>query len=100
MVVTLALETTEAREAAAGAEAGDGRLLLVPKLGDRYAKVGTVARIENRGELDGGASALVLRGISRAVVGPAVPSEHPGLWVSTELVADDVAVSDRGQELI
>jgi ATP-dependent Lon protease len=100
MVVTLALESAEAREAAAGAEEGDGRLLLVPKVGDSYAKVGTVARIENRAELAGGQSALVLRGVSRASVGPVVPSEHPGLWVSAEVVADVAVASGRVQELM
>jgi ATP-dependent Lon protease len=100
MVVTLALESPEAREAAAGADEGDGQLLLVPKVGGSYAKVGTVARIENRAELAGGQSALVLRGVSRASVGPVVPSEHPGLWVSAELVADATVASGRVQELM
>ena len=100
MVVTLALESDEAREAAAGADEGDGRLLLVPKIGPNYAKVGTVARIENRAELAGGQSALVLRGVTRAIVGPVVPSEHPGLWVSVELVVDGTSASGRVQELI
>src|SRR4051812_48006722 len=61
MVITLALETDEARAAAdAAADGTGGELLLVPKdARGRYAKVGTVARIENRGTLPGGTQALV-----------------------------------------
>ncbi|HKY67991.1 MAG TPA: LON peptidase substrate-binding domain-containing protein, partial [Acidimicrobiales bacterium] len=52
MVVTLALETDEARAAADAAAKAGNTLLLVPRLADgRYARVGTVARIENRGNL-------------------------------------------------
>ena len=60
MIVTLALETDEARAAADAAlatgngEAGDGLLLLVPSVNGRYATVGTVAKIENAGELPSG----------------------------------------------
>src|SRR5215470_1393046 len=74
MVVTLALETSEARDAADGAIAGDRRILLVPRVGTAYTRIGTVARIENEGELPGGQRALVLRGLSRAVVGSVVAS--------------------------
>src|SRR6201989_3494816 len=81
MVVTLALETAEGRDAADGAIAGDRRVLLVPRVGNSYTRVGTVARVENEGELPGGQRALVLRGLSRAVVGAAVATEHRGLGV-------------------
>ena len=42
MVVTIALETDEAK-AAVDAVGADDRLLLVPRLGDRYATVGAIA---------------------------------------------------------
>ena len=59
MVVTLALESAEARAAAAGAAGGDGRLLLVPRTaGGGYTAVGTVARVEHEGELPDGQHAL------------------------------------------
>ncbi|HET6954210.1 MAG TPA: endopeptidase La [Acidimicrobiales bacterium] len=89
MVVTLALETDEARAAAdAAAKAGD-TLLLVPRHGDgRYARVGTVARIENRGNLPGGMPALVIRATARAEVGLGVIGETSGLWVHASLVDD------------
>src|ERR1017187_8773969 len=73
MVVTLALETDEARQAADAAQDGDRLVLLVPKPDDRYSRVGTVARVENTSDLPNGLRALVLRGLSRAVVGAGVP---------------------------
>jgi ATP-dependent Lon protease len=100
MVVTLALETAEARDAADGAIAGDRRVLLVPRVGAGYTRVGTVARVENEGELPGGQRALVLRGLSRAVVGRTVPSDHPGLWVEVEPVAEPSTVSGRAREMV
>src|SRR3954467_2750291 len=76
MVVTLALETAEAKAAAEAALSGDGdgRLLLVPYADGRYAKVGTVAKVDTAGELPNGTSALILRGLHRAVLGAAVPA--------------------------
>jgi ATP-dependent Lon protease len=95
MVVTLALETDEARAAAdAAAKAGD-TLLLVPRHGDgRYARVGTVARIENRGNLPGGMPALVIRATVRAEVGLGVVGETSGLWVHAAPV-DDGEITDE-----
>jgi ATP-dependent Lon protease len=101
MVVTLALETEEARTAAAAAEAaadGDRRLLLVPKVDGRYARVGTVAGIENAGELPNGVRALVLRGLHRAVVGAGVVGTGAALWVEAEPVAEPEP-TDRAREL-
>ena len=95
MVVTLALETDEARSAAdAAATAGD-TLLLVPRHPDgRYAAVGTIARIENRGNLPGGMNALVIRATSRAEVGLGVIGQTSGLWVHASPV-DDGEVTDE-----
>ncbi len=44
--------------------------------------------------------ALVLRGLSRAVVGRTVPSDHPGLWVEADPVAEPAAVSGRAREMV
>ncbi|HEY7106368.1 MAG TPA: endopeptidase La [Acidimicrobiia bacterium] len=99
MVVTLAIESAEARDAADGALATDRRVLLVPRVGAGYARIGTVARVENEGELPAGGRGLVLRGLARAVVGSPTPSEHPGVWVSIEPVAEPAEVSGRAREL-
>jgi len=95
MVVTLALETDEARAAADAAAKAGNTLLLVPRHGDgRYARVGTVARIENRGNLPGGMPALVIRATVRAEVGLGVIGETSGLWVHASPVDDGELTDD------
>ncbi|HEX4819648.1 MAG TPA: AAA family ATPase, partial [Acidimicrobiales bacterium] len=100
MVVTLALETDEARAAADAASEAGGELLLVPRFpdGGRYGRVGTVATIENRGTLPGGTPALVVRALRRAHVGAGVIGTSAALWVHTEPV-DDEPPSTRATEL-
>src|SRR4029450_9409189 len=98
MVVTLALETSEAKAAADAAAKAGNTLLLVPRLGDgRYARVGTVARIENQAQLPGGMPALVIRATVRAEVGLGVIGETSGLWVHASPV-DDGEVTDEVAE--
>ncbi len=98
MVVTLALETNEARAAADAAAKAGNTLLLVPRHGDgRYARVGTVARIENRGNLPGGMPALVIRATARAEVGLGVIGETSGLWVHAAPV-DEGEVTDAARD--
>jgi len=60
MVVTATLETPESRSASSAAGDTGGHLLLVPKVDGRYATVGTVAKIENAGELPNGQLAVVV----------------------------------------
>ena len=98
MVVTLALETDEAK-AAADAIGDDGQLLLVPRVDGRYARVGTIARVESAGELPNGVRALVLRGVQRAVVGVGVAGTASGLWVEAEPVDDAGEPTERVREL-
>src|SRR4051794_15431704 len=72
MVVTLALDSPEAKAAADAALGGDGRLLLVPYVNGTYARVGTVAQVDTAGDLPNGTRALILRGLHRAVLGSGV----------------------------
>ncbi|MGZ4758066.1 MAG: endopeptidase La, partial [Acidimicrobiales bacterium] len=97
MVVTIALETDEAK-AAVEAAGADDRLLLVPRLGDRYATVGAIARIEDRGQLPNGTPALVVRAEGRAQVGTGVVGTGRALWVQAEPV-EDPEPSERTTEL-
>ena len=97
-VVTLALETEEAKAAAATALDGDGRVLLVPRIDGGYARVGTVARVEDSGELPNGIGAVILRGLHRAVLGAGVAGTGPGLWVQADPV-EDGEPSERAREL-
>jgi len=99
MVVTLTLESPEAR-AAVDAAAGDvDRLLvLVPRLDGRYARVGTIAKIEDLGKIRGGTEALVIRGLTRATIGVGVAGTGEATWVQLEPVADEPA-SERAETL-
>ncbi|MGH2596621.1 MAG: LON peptidase substrate-binding domain-containing protein, partial [Actinomycetota bacterium] len=96
MVVTLTIESDEA-QAAVEAAAG-GELLLVPRLDDRYARIGTVAKVEDVGRLRNGTEALVIRGIHRAVVGLGVPGTGRATWVQVEQVVDPPA-TERATQL-
>src|SRR5918994_711786 len=99
MVVTLALETDEARAGADAAARADDTLLLVPRQADgRYARVGTIARIENRGNLPGGMPALVIRATTRAEVGVGVIGQTAALWVHVTPIPDG-DVTDEVNEL-
>ena len=95
MVITMALETDDARAAADAARSADGRLLLVPKVEGRYAKVGTISVIEEAGKLPSGVEALVVRGVQRARIGAGVPGTGSALWVQIE----PVEAGDDGESI-
>ncbi len=99
MVVTLTVETDDARRAIAASESSDGELLLVPKIGSRYAKIGTVAKVEDVGRLRSGLEALVIRGLHRSVVGTGVAGTGETTWVQHEPRPDPEVSSERAREL-
>ena len=87
MVVTVSIETDEARRALAASEASDGRLVLVPRLDDQFAAVGTIASVqEARG--DGDLLQVVMAGESRARIGAGRPGDSEVLWVEVDPVED------------
>ncbi len=91
MVVTIALETDEAKRAGSAAEAAGNRLVLVPRVEGRYAAVGTVAAIESAGDLPNGQRALVIRGIGRARIGSGEVGTAGALHVQVELIDEPVS---------
>jgi ATP-dependent Lon protease len=98
MVVTMAIESNEAKAAIEATESSEGRILLVPRLDGRYARVGTVAKVEDSGELPSGLRAVVVRGLHRAVVGVGVPAPAgSALWVQAEPARSEP--SPRAREL-
>mgnify|MGYP006352272633 CR=1 FL=1 len=99
MVVTLTIESDEARRAIAASESSNGELLLVPRIGNRYAKIGTVAKVEDVGRLPSGLEALVIRGMVRAVVGTGVAGTGETTWVQIEPRPDPEVASERAREL-
>ncbi len=111
MVVPLSLESDEAKAAADAALASEALLVLVPKVETDggptvYAKVGTVAKIEEAGKLPGGNRAVVVRALHRAILGAAVPgfgegASGSGLFVQAQPVEDPAGVpSERARELM
>jgi ATP-dependent Lon protease len=73
MTVTLPLDTGDAAQ-----------VLLVPRHGNAYAKVGTVAAVSERLRLPNGSHAVVLSGVHRAIVGVAQPAADGSLEVEVE----------------
>jgi ATP-dependent Lon protease len=98
MVVTIALETDEARSAIAAAQSSDQRVLMVPRVDGRYARVGTVAAIEDVGRLPSGIEALVVRGLHRAALGTGVPGTGDATWIEVEPIEDPEPTA-RAEEL-
>ncbi len=88
MVFTLALETDEARAAVEAARAVGGRFVVVPQIEGRWSRVGVIAEILEEGEVPGGPSAAVIRGVQRADIGTGVPGTGQALWVQVEPFSD------------
>ena len=79
MVVTVTIESDEARRAIAAAENSGGLLLLIPQLDEKYASVGTIAEIQ---EVSTGiGTTALISGVSRARIGAGQPSTGEVLWV-------------------
>ncbi len=101
-VITLTLDSDEAKAAVASAVDGDGRVLLVPRIDGVYARVGTVAKVEESGELPNGVFAAILRGLHRAQLGAGVAGTGASLWVETVELVDppaSTAATELGKEL-
>jgi ATP-dependent Lon protease len=89
-----------ARLAASVPAAADTKpqVLLVPKLGGKYAPVGTLGVVEQTGRLPTGELAAVIRGLSRVRIGTGTVGPGAALWVEGSVV-DEPAASPRAQEL-
>jgi ATP-dependent Lon protease len=98
MVFTMALESDEAKAAAEAAEAANGRFVIVPFIDGRYASVGVVAEVMEKGDLPGGMPAVAVRGVERANLGTAVPGTGQALWVEVEVIPEG-EVSEEAAEL-
>jgi ATP-dependent Lon protease len=82
------------------AEIGDEeRVVLVPKHENEYAKVGTVAEVVERVRLPGGAQAVAVSGLHRAVVGAASTDAAGRLRVEIEERTDTTPPAANTREL-
>jgi ATP-dependent Lon protease len=97
MVVSLELDESSQAAIDAARASSDGRLLVAPRLEDRYASYGVVATVERVGRFSGGGPAAVLKAEQRARIGSGVTGPGAALWVEVEPV--DEHVSDHAREL-
>ena len=98
MVVPLRLDEAEIQSAVDAAGSADRKVLVVPRLDGKYAKIGTVAVLEQVGRLPSGEKAAVVRGETRAQIGSGVTGPGAALWVEATLVPDQ-PVTGRMTEL-
>jgi ATP-dependent Lon protease len=103
MVVPLETDDPEVRasmEAARAAAEGDARprLLLVPRIGGRYAPVGTLGVVEQEGRLPNGKPGAVIRGMARVRIGAGTVGPGAALWVLGTVV-EEPSASPRAAEL-
>jgi ATP-dependent Lon protease len=75
------------------------RVLLVPRHGSEFARVGTIAEVGERVRLPGGGRAVMLSGLHRGVAGAAHTDPAGNLRVQVEERPDDVPVDGRTREL-
>src|SRR5256886_13484891 len=101
MVVALTVESTEARSAIEAAGTHDDTLILVPRTeSGAYARVGTVATIENEGRIAGGLQALVIRGLHRATIGTGVAGTGDATYVTFDAADEPNADTARTKDLV
>lgn len=103
MVVTVRLDSSEAREAIRAAEFAGRRVVMVPKYESAdhtgsggYSHVGCVASVEEVVEAGSGPEAVVVRGLTRALIGVGGTGPVSGTWVE---VTEHSAGSDAGPEV-
>jgi ATP-dependent Lon protease len=81
-------------------DAGDeDRVLLVPRKGDAFAGVGTVAEVAERVRLPGGGRAVSLAGLHRGVAGAAQSDPSGSLRVEVESRPDETPPPARTRDL-
>ena len=98
MVAPITLDGEAQAAVDAARSAGEGKLVLVPRVNGAYNADGVVATIEQVGQLPNGEPAAVLRGLRRARIGAGVAGAGAALWVQVTVVEETV-VTDHTREL-
>jgi ATP-dependent Lon protease len=94
MVVPIELDDA-ARAAVDAAQASEsGKLLIAPRLDDRYPTYGVLASIVQVGRVPGGGAAAVVKGEKRAHIGSGTTGPGAALWVLIEEVVDPVVTDE------
>ncbi len=97
MVVTVTIESEEAKHAIAAAENSGGLLLLVPQLDGEYASVGTIAEIQE--VTTGAGTTALISGVARARIGAGQPSTNEVLWVEAIPVDEPIEHAEETMAL-
>ena len=84
MVVPIELDDSARAAVDAARSHSDGRLLVAPRLEDRYASYAVEASIVQMGRLATGEPAAVIRAETRAKIGAGVSGPGTALWVEAE----------------
>ena len=81
MVVPVPLDDAAQATVDAARASESGKLLVAPRLDDRYPTHGVIASIVQVGRIPGGQSAAVVKGETRALIGTGAPGHGTALWV-------------------
>ncbi|HWW10509.1 MAG TPA: LON peptidase substrate-binding domain-containing protein, partial [Candidatus Acidoferrales bacterium] len=98
MTVTLSVEGDEQRAAVEAARKGNHLVLLVPRIDGKFASVGTVASLQDSGQLPNGAEVTIIRGEYRAKLGGGQADVGGALWVQV-VPARDREPTEKEQQL-
>ncbi|MFL6126273.1 LON peptidase substrate-binding domain-containing protein, partial [Actinophytocola sp.] len=109
MVVPIRMAGTDGSEVRAAVEAAQAgsisraegdkpRVVMVPRLDGKYAKVGVLGVVEQVGRMPGGERAAVVRGTERVRIGAGTTGPGAALWVEVEVAASAPATG-RTNEL-
>ncbi|MGC4935482.1 endopeptidase La [Gordonia sp. DT30] len=88
MVVPIPLDDTAQATVDAARASESGKLLVAPRLDDRYPTHGVVASIVQVGRMPGGQQAAVVKGETRAHIGTGTTGHGTALWVEVTEVAE------------
>ncbi|MFF7392445.1 endopeptidase La [Streptomyces scabiei] len=103
MVVPLDLNDTdvraavEAAQAAARAEPGKPKVLLVPRIDGAYASIGVLGTVEQVGRLADGDPGALIRAVRRVRIGAGTTGPGAALWVEGTRIDDGVPEPLPGQ---
>ncbi|AZZ80830.1 endopeptidase La [Gordonia alkanivorans] len=88
MVVPIPLDDAAQATVDVARASESGKLLVAPRLDDRYPTYGVIASIVQVGRIPGGGLAAVVKGEKRAQIGAGTPGHGAALWVEATEVTD------------
>jgi ATP-dependent Lon protease len=99
MSATIPIDSEDSRRTVKAAMDADGLLLLLPKVEGRYAQVGVIAKVDEKGNLPDGTEAVVTQGRHRAILGTVSTDMDGALVAEVEPRPDPKTWSERATEL-